>query len=314
MLVILIMVNVMKKIIISILIVLLIGVSTIMGTYAVIINVVSEDGVDKIVNTIHIKDLLSDDNGNYNSTYYDVKRELDVNDEEMTILMNSSYLNESLRIVLENVVNYKLRDGSKLSNDKIYDMIVNDVNNDNTINYVLKNKVINKILPRKNVLIRPPVANIDQALILTSTIEPSFSSNLLDKMLVIIEYNNIKPIICFTKYDLLEDKTYIDSVIEYYKKIGYDVFINDEIDNIKNILNKKVSVLTGQTGVGKSSLLNRLKENLNLKTGEISKALGRGRHTTRHVELLKIEDGLVADTPGFSSLDFIGMNKNDITL
>lgn len=175
-----------------------------------------------------------------------------------------------------------------------------------------KNKVINKVLPRKNVLIRPPVANIDQALILTSTIEPSFSSNLLDKMLVIIEYNNIKPIICFTKYDLLEDKTYIDSVIEYYKKIGYDVFINDEIDNIKNILNKKVSVLTGQTGVGKSSLLNHLKEDLNLKTGEISKALGRGRHTTRHVELLKIEDGLVADTPGFSSLDFIGMNKNDI--
>lgn len=143
MLVILIMVNVMKKIIISILIVLLIGVSTIMGTYAVIINVVSEEGVDKIVNTIYIKDLLSDDSGYYNSTYYDVKRELDVNDDDMTILMNSSYLNESLRIVLENVVNYKLRGGSKLSNDKIYDMIVNDVNNDNTINYALKNKVIN---------------------------------------------------------------------------------------------------------------------------------------------------------------------------
>ena len=143
MLVILIMVNVMKKIIISILIVLLIGVSTIMGTYAVIINVVSEEGVDKIVNTIYIKDLLSDDSGNYNSTYYDVKRELDVNDDDMTILMNSSYLNESLRIVLENVVNYKLRGGSKLSNDKIYDMIVEDVNYDNTINYELKNKVIN---------------------------------------------------------------------------------------------------------------------------------------------------------------------------
>ncbi len=137
------MVNVMKKIIISILIVLLIGVSTIMGTYAVIINVVSEEGVDKIVNTIYIKDLLSDDSGNYNSTYYDVKRELDVNDDDMTILMNSSYLNESLRIVLENVVNYKLRGGSKLSNDKIYDMIVEDVNYDNTINYELKNKVIN---------------------------------------------------------------------------------------------------------------------------------------------------------------------------
>lgn len=133
----------MKKIIISILIVLLIGVSTIMGTYAVIINVVSEEGVDKIVNTIYIKDLLSDDSGIYNSTYYDVKGELDVNDDDMTILMNSSYLNESLRIVLENVVNYKLRGGSKLSNDKIYDMIVEDVNYDNTINYELKNKVIN---------------------------------------------------------------------------------------------------------------------------------------------------------------------------
>ena len=133
----------MKKIIISILIVLLIGVSTIMGTYAVIINVVSEEGVDKIVNTIYIKDLLSDDSGIYNSTYYEVKRELDVNDDDMTILMNSSYLNESLRIVLENVVNYKLRGGSKLSNDKIYDMIVEDVNYDNTINYELKNKVIN---------------------------------------------------------------------------------------------------------------------------------------------------------------------------
>ena len=133
----------MKKIIISILIVLLMGVSTLMGTYAVIINVVSEEGVDKIVNTIYIKDLLSDDSGIYNSTYYDVKRELDVNDDDMTILMNSSYLNESLRIVLENVVNYKLRGGSKLSNDKIYDMIVEDVNYDNTINYELKNKVIN---------------------------------------------------------------------------------------------------------------------------------------------------------------------------
>lgn len=150
MLVILIMVNVMKKIIISILIVLLIGVSTIMGTYAVIINVVSEEGVDKIVNTIYIKDLLSDDSGNYNSTYYDVKRELDVNDDDMTILMNSSYLNESLRIVLENVVNYKLRGGSKLSNDKIYDMIVEDVNYDNTINYELKNKVINNGSKYKN--------------------------------------------------------------------------------------------------------------------------------------------------------------------
>ncbi len=175
-----------------------------------------------------------------------------------------------------------------------------------------KTLVIKKILPRKNELLRPPVSNIDQALILVSCKEPNFSSNLLDKMLVVIEFNNIKPVICFTKYDLLDDTNEINDVIKYYKSIGYEVYINDNLSDIKNILQGKLSVLTGQTGVGKSSLLNRLKKDLNLQTGEISKALGRGRHTTRHVELLKIDQGLVADTPGFSSLDFIGMSKNDI--
>ena len=115
-----------------------------MGTYAVIINVVSENGVDRIVNTITIRDLLSDDNGNYNNTYYDVKNELNVSDDDMDILMNSSYLNDSLKIVLDNVVSYKLRGGTKLSNDDIYNMIVNDVNNDDSINNILKNKVIDK--------------------------------------------------------------------------------------------------------------------------------------------------------------------------
>ena len=116
----------MKKIVVSILLVLLVGVSTIMGTYAVIINVVSDNGVDKIVNVINIKDLLSDDNGNYNGTYYDVRNELNISDNDMDILMNSSYLNDSLKIVLDNVVSYKLRGGTKLSNDDIYNMIVND--------------------------------------------------------------------------------------------------------------------------------------------------------------------------------------------
>lgn len=175
-----------------------------------------------------------------------------------------------------------------------------------------ENNVIKRILPRKNELVRPPISNVDQAIIITSCKEPDFSSNLLDKMLVIIEYNNIKPIICFTKYDLLSDTSYIDNVISYYKSIGYDVYINNEIKDIKEILKGKITVLTGQTGAGKSSLLNHLKTDLNLKTGEISKALGRGKHTTRHVELLDIEGGLVADTPGFSSLSFIGMNKKDI--
>lgn len=133
-----------KNIIVSILIVLLIGFSTIMGTYAVIINVISEDGVDRIVNTITIRDLLSDDKGNYNNIYYDVRNELNITDMEMDILMDSKYLNDSLKVVLNNVVSYKLRGGNRLSNDNIYDMIVNDINSDNSINDVLKNKVINK--------------------------------------------------------------------------------------------------------------------------------------------------------------------------
>lgn len=177
-----------------------------------------------------------------------------------------------------------------------------------------KQKYINKILPRKNTLVRPPVSNIDSAIIVTSTHIPAFSSNLLDKQLCIIEFNNIKPIICFTKMDLLsKDKLEeINKYINYYKGIGYDVFINTEIDKIKMVLKDKISVFTGQTGAGKSTLLNQIDKNLSLKTGDISVALGRGKHTTRHVELLKSCNGFIADTPGFSSLEFINMKKEDI--
>lgn len=177
-----------------------------------------------------------------------------------------------------------------------------------------KQKYITKILPRKNNLVRPPISNIDCAVIVTSTHIPSFSSNLLDKQLCIIEFNNIRPIICFTKLDLLskEQLDEINIYINYYKKIGYDVFINTETNEIKNILKSKVSVFTGQTGAGKSTLLNKIDSNLSLKTGEISIALGRGKHTTRHVELIKSNDVFIADTPGFSSLEFIDMKNEDI--
>lgn len=208
--------------------------------------------------------------------------------------------------VSSNKVDYECSSIGKFRYQKISPLVGDIVEFDD------KDKIIRKILPRKNELIRPPVANIDQAIILVSCKEPNFSSNLLDKMLVVIEYNNIKPVICFTKYDLLTDTSEIDEIKSYYKSIGYEVYINNQISDIKEILNGKLSVLTGQTGVGKSSLLNSLKKDLNLATGEISKALGRGKHTTRHVELLQIEDGLVADTPGFSSLDFINMDKKDI--
>ena len=175
-------------------------------------------------------------------------------------------------------------------------------------------KYIIEIEKRKTELVRPPVANIDQAFIITSAKEPDFSSNLLDKLLCIIEYNNITPVICFTKLDLLskEELKNIENIISYYKKIGYKVFKNTEIEEIKKQFKNKKTVFTGQSGAGKSTLLNKLDKNLNLKTNEISQALGRGKHTTRHVELLNLYDGLIADTPGFSSLDFIGMTNEDI--
>ena len=177
-----------------------------------------------------------------------------------------------------------------------------------------QNKYILEILPRTNELVRPPVANIGQAILITSVKEPDFSSNLLDKLITIVEYNNVKPIICFTKTDLLtsEEKKEIETIYNYYKSIGYDVYYNYEIDEIKKIFKDKVSVFTGQTGAGKSTLLNKLDSNLNIKTGEISIALGRGKHTTRHTELINLCNGLVADTPGFSALSLDSLSKADI--
>ena len=174
-------------------------------------------------------------------------------------------------------------------------------------------KIIKEVLTRRNELVRPPVSNVDQALIVTN-VYPQFSSNLLDKLICVVEYNNIVPIICFTKLDLIGDDELSDiqKVMEYYKKIGYQVYTNDELDKIKEIFENKITVLTGQTGAGKSTLINRLNPSLELKTDEISKALGRGKHTTRHVELIPLFNGYVADTPGFSDVYLDNMKNEDI--
>lgn len=176
------------------------------------------------------------------------------------------------------------------------------------------NAYIMEVKTRKNYLVRPPVANIDYAIIIASVKNPNFSTNLLDKLLTIIEFNNIEPVIIFTKLDLLEvnELEEINKYIIYYKNIGYKTFLNTEVDEIQKIFKDKISVLTGQSGAGKSTLLNKLNSNLNLKTDDISYALGRGKHTTRHVELISLFDGYVADTPGFSSLEFYDMKNSDI--
>lgn len=176
------------------------------------------------------------------------------------------------------------------------------------------NKYLLEIKPRKNSLIRPSIANVDVAVIATSVKEPNFDSNLLDKLLTIIEYNNITPIICLTKMDLLnsDEGLNIKKIMDYYQKIGYHVIENTNKDELKRLINGKTVVLAGQSGAGKSSLLNRLDKNLDLQTNEISKALGRGKHTTRCVTLYEIDGCLIADTPGFSSVDFREMSRLDI--
>lgn len=178
---------------------------------------------------------------------------------------------------------------------------------DNNNNYIID------IKKRKNSLIRPSVSNIDKAIIVTS-VKPKLDTNLLDKLLVLTMYNNIEPVICFTKLDLLnlEELKEINSIINYYESIGYVTVKNTQIDKIKSILKNNLSVFVGQSGAGKSSLLNKLDSKLELKTNEISKALGRGKHTTRHVELFEACEGLVVDTPGFSSLDLSSLSNMDI--
>lgn len=181
-----------------------------------------------------------------------------------------------------------------------------------------QNAIIEKIYERRNDLIRPYISNIDQAFVIFSVKEPDLNLNLLDKFLVTLEFNNITPIIIFNKWDLLNENEIetIKKIISYYESIGYKTIItscNDLILNdLKDYINNKISVFTGQSGVGKSSLLNLIDPNLSIETNEISLALGRGKHTTRHVELINVENGWVADTPGFGTIDFEGMEKIDL--
>ncbi|MDD2505539.1 MAG: ribosome small subunit-dependent GTPase A, partial [Bacilli bacterium] len=158
------------------------------------------------------------------------------------------------------------------------------------------------------------IANIDSCIITTSTKSPKLDLNLLDKLLCLNIYNNIKPIICFTKLDLLnkQEKKEIKKLIKYYNKIGVRTLTNLKIRKITKEIKNKTVVLTGQSGSGKSTLLNKLNKNLNLATNPISKALGRGVHTTRHVELFKYKTSLIADTPGFSSLTIDHITKEEV--
>ncbi|XKH51465.1 ribosome small subunit-dependent GTPase A [Chryseomicrobium palamuruense] len=179
--------------------------------------------------------------------------------------------------------------------------------------------VVTEIEERKNELVRPPISNVDQALLVFSAIEPDFNEHLLDRFLTVIEGYGIEPVVIVTKMDLLSDeqRLKVEHQASYYEQIGYPLIYTYKGDpllaeSIAKLLPNRLSVLAGQSGVGKSTLLNTLLPELKLKTGEISMALGRGKHTTRHVELIEVAGGLLADTPGFSNFELDHLEKEEL--
>ncbi len=182
-----------------------------------------------------------------------------------------------------------------------------------------------EVSSRGSELIRPPVANVDQVILVFAVTDPELQPELLDKFLLFIENEQLTPIIVFSKADLIqEDDRALDrlkQISDAYRSIGYDVFIltgddSNDLDMLLRKMDGRVSVLAGQSGVGKSTLLNRLMPMALVQTGEVSAKLGRGKHTTRHVELIAVpgaEHSFLADTPGFSQLDVSLLTAEQIT-
>ena len=177
-----------------------------------------------------------------------------------------------------------------------------------------QNKYILELLPRKNELKRPSVCNVDFCLIVTSMKSPDYSALLLDKEISLSLLSKIPPVLYFSKVDLLtkEEKEKYFLLKKMYQDIGFPVFDAETIKELCDFLQKKIVVLTGQTGAGKSTLIKKIAPELDIKTNEISKALNRGKHTTRHTEIYDVLGIWFCDTPGFSSLNLDGYTKEEI--
>lgn len=182
-----------------------------------------------------------------------------------------------------------------------------------------KSAVIEEIYPRVTELMRPPIANVEQMLLVFALKDPLPNFNLLDRMLILAENRGIVPIICFNKDDLVDAKE-MDRVKAIYSATGYTIImtsalLGDGKDEVSWLLKDKVSVFAGPSGVGKSTLLNLIQPGLALKTGSISEKIKRGKHTTRHTEIIPLDaGGWVADTPGFSTLYLPDMLRGDLAL
>lgn len=178
--------------------------------------------------------------------------------------------------------------------------------------------VIEKLLPRQRELLRPAVANVQQVIIVMSLACPEPNLGLLDRLLVLAELEALEAVVVFNKVDLVSQESQ-DELFNLYQNVGYPVVLTSAatgkgIEELKEYLKDQISVLAGPSGVGKSSLLNAVQPGLSLRTGKVSRKQGRGRHTTRHVELLPLEfGGLVADSPGFSVLSLPNIQKEELS-
>lgn len=176
---------------------------------------------------------------------------------------------------------------------------------------------IDRLLPRKSEIIRPAVANIDQALVIFAVVKPQPNFNLLDRFLIMMHQQNIPCVICFNKADLDNENTGVDYEA-VYRKCGYETLCvsakeHTGVDKLRSILAGKTTTVAGPSGVGKSSLINCLQTDVIMETGDISHKIERGRHTTRHSEIIPLQDDTyILDTPGFSSLGLFDMEKEDL--
>lgn len=177
--------------------------------------------------------------------------------------------------------------------------------------------VIETILPRNSLLQRPLVANVNQVVLAFACHNPDYSLPMVDRFLVLAEVSQLQSVLCFNKLDLADAKK-LESVAALYRRIGYPVVLaaarqDNGIDELRSLLYGRITVFAGPSGVGKSTLLNAIDPGLLLKTGEISEKIKRGKHTTRHAELLPLAGGgFVVDTPGFSFTEFIDMPEEAV--
>ena len=176
---------------------------------------------------------------------------------------------------------------------------------------------ISEILDRKNSLIRPNVANVDQALVIFALVKPEPNFNLLDRFLILMKQNDVPCIIVFNKTDLADDET-LERTRQIYKDSSHQLIFtcakkNEGIEDIRRALKGKTTTVAGPSGVGKSTLINLIQDNKKMETGAISEKIDRGKHTTRHSELIALDDdSYIFDTPGFSSLSLFDINKEEL--